>query len=238
MHRACRETIGRAHTSRCVLRPCGGGGSSATALNGRACLFHPLPPIPSTLCHANTRHPPPQILLIFSHTCADAIPPPHQIIANTGGVLGLGGTPHEVLPRPGRSVVDVDGNPFNGPKTPSAKWHGVSDVQQAHSQVVAQAVSVCVCASRNDTHINNVYVCATNAAPNRHHPAYCTRAAVLHASWCCITMSSSQGRSLQPRMRAAAVPATSRCASLRVLFYRAAPNLEHPSLPPATATTS
>ncbi|KAF8066394.1 glycosyltransferase family 92 protein [Scenedesmus sp. PABB004] len=46
-----------------------------------------------------------------------------KMIANTGAVLGLGGTPHEVLPRRGRVVVDVDGVPFTGPKTPTAKWH-------------------------------------------------------------------------------------------------------------------
>jgi hypothetical protein len=50
-----------------------------------------------------------------------------QVIANTGGVLGLGMTPHEILPRPGRKIVDVDGVPFKGPKTPHAKWHKVRD---------------------------------------------------------------------------------------------------------------
>jgi hypothetical protein len=34
-------------------------------------------------------------------------------------------TPHEILPRPGRTIVDVDGVTFNGPKTPHAKWHKV-----------------------------------------------------------------------------------------------------------------
>lgn len=50
---------------------------------------------------------------------------PLQVIANTGGVLGMGGTPHEVLPRAGKSIVDVDQVPFKGPKTPKAKWHKV-----------------------------------------------------------------------------------------------------------------
>jgi hypothetical protein len=48
-----------------------------------------------------------------------------QVVANTGGVLGLGMTPHEILPRPGRTIVDVDGVPFKGPKTPHTKWHKV-----------------------------------------------------------------------------------------------------------------
>lgn len=48
-----------------------------------------------------------------------------QVIANTAGVLGVGGTPHEVLPRAGKSIVDVDKVPFKGPKTPQAKWHKV-----------------------------------------------------------------------------------------------------------------
>jgi hypothetical protein len=48
-----------------------------------------------------------------------------QVIANTGGVLGMGGTPHEVLARAGKAVVDVDKVPFKGPKTPHAKWHKV-----------------------------------------------------------------------------------------------------------------
>jgi hypothetical protein len=34
-------------------------------------------------------------------------------------------TPHEILQRPGRTIVDVDGVTFNGPKTPHAKWHKV-----------------------------------------------------------------------------------------------------------------
>lgn len=46
-----------------------------------------------------------------------------KVVANTGGVLGLGMTPHEILPRPGRTIVDVDGVPFKGPKTKHAKWH-------------------------------------------------------------------------------------------------------------------
>lgn len=49
-----------------------------------------------------------------------------QVVANTGGVLGLGMTPHEILPRPGRTIVDVDGVPFKGPKTKHAKWHKVT----------------------------------------------------------------------------------------------------------------
>lgn len=48
-----------------------------------------------------------------------------QVIANTGGVLGIGGTPHEVMPRSNKSIVDVDKVPFKGPKTPTAKWHKV-----------------------------------------------------------------------------------------------------------------
>jgi hypothetical protein len=48
-----------------------------------------------------------------------------QVIANTGGVLGMGGTPHEVLPRAGKTIVDVDKVPFKGPKTLQAKWHKV-----------------------------------------------------------------------------------------------------------------
>lgn len=50
-----------------------------------------------------------------------------QVIANTNGILGVGGTPHEVLPRPGRAIVDVDQLPFKGPKTPEAKWHKVCE---------------------------------------------------------------------------------------------------------------
>ena len=48
-----------------------------------------------------------------------------QVIANTGGVLGIGGTPHEVMVRANKSIVDVDKVPFKGPKTPHAKWHKV-----------------------------------------------------------------------------------------------------------------
>jgi hypothetical protein len=48
-----------------------------------------------------------------------------QVIANTGGIFGMGFTPHEVLPRPGKAVVDVDQIPFKGPKTKTAKWHKV-----------------------------------------------------------------------------------------------------------------
>jgi hypothetical protein len=50
---------------------------------------------------------------------------PEQVIANTGGILGVGPTPHEMLMRPGMTTVDVDGQPFTGPKTPRAKWHKV-----------------------------------------------------------------------------------------------------------------
>jgi hypothetical protein len=50
------------------------------------------------------------------------------VIANTGGVLGIGGTPHEVMPRSNKSIVDVDKVPFKGPKTPSAKWHKVCNL--------------------------------------------------------------------------------------------------------------
>jgi hypothetical protein len=55
-----------------------------------------------------------------------------QVIANTAGVLGVGGTPHEVLPRAGKSIVDVDKVPFKGPKTPQAKWHKVRHHQCPH----------------------------------------------------------------------------------------------------------
>lgn len=58
----------------------------------------------------------------FDSGCA---PPAPQVIANTGGVLGLGGTPHEVMVRANKSIVDVDKVPFKGPKTPHAKWHKV-----------------------------------------------------------------------------------------------------------------
>jgi hypothetical protein len=37
----------------------------------------------------------------------------------------MGFTPHEVLQRPGKVVVDVDHTPFKGPKTKTAKWHKV-----------------------------------------------------------------------------------------------------------------
>eukprot|EP00775_Hariotina_reticulata_P011536 gene11536-11679_t len=46
-----------------------------------------------------------------------------KVIANTAGILGIGPTPHEMLMRPGMTTVDVDGQPFKGPKTPKAKWH-------------------------------------------------------------------------------------------------------------------
>lgn len=49
-----------------------------------------------------------------------------QVIANTGGVLGVGPTPHEIIPRAGRSIVDIDGVPFKGPKTQTSKWHKVT----------------------------------------------------------------------------------------------------------------
>eukprot|EP00879_Flechtneria_rotunda_P018575 GHRR01019491.1.p1 GENE.GHRR01019491.1~~GHRR01019491.1.p1 ORF type:complete len:342 (+),score=104.91 GHRR01019491.1:616-1641(+) len=46
-----------------------------------------------------------------------------KVIANTGGVLGAGRTPHEIAVRPGKHTVDVDGQTFKGPKTTTAKWH-------------------------------------------------------------------------------------------------------------------
>jgi hypothetical protein len=57
--------------------------------------------------------------------CAWIHTPHAQIIANTGGILGMGYTPHEVIARPGRATVDVDQLPFRGPRTPEAKWHKV-----------------------------------------------------------------------------------------------------------------
>jgi hypothetical protein len=62
-----------------------------------------------------------------------------QVVANTGGVLGLGMTPHEIIPRPGRSIVDVDGVPFKGPKTKQAKWHKVC------WEIRLQVLMLCVC---------------------------------------------------------------------------------------------
>lgn len=67
-----------------------------------------------------------QCALVYLPTCLLALRYVVQVIANTGGILGVGPTPHEVLPRPGRSTVDVDGLAFKGPKSPHTKWHKVS----------------------------------------------------------------------------------------------------------------
>lgn len=48
-----------------------------------------------------------------------------QVIANTASVLDMGDSPHDVLLPDNKSTVDVDFVPFQGFRTPEAKWHKV-----------------------------------------------------------------------------------------------------------------